>query len=781
MIYRLATNHNSLAASDAMQLDDAPVPSGEDDPPAVMSVDTTVVTETDKPATAPLAEELPESIASAKDESISVQAQSKSLNGETPADTLIEESTEVQMNSPAQATPMDDDAATATKEDEMPVVSSTEAQVIPETEAPLKEDTADIESSGEPLNPPTDKIDAPVSTKVAHDRDEEEDEDEPSSKRTKTQDSVEDAEQAPPTAEPASTEPANTSLDEPLPVTSTTSQPAPEPAAAQPSFNLQPESREDWGDMTDLQRKSILDGLRNLKKGKHAGAYAKPVDPVALNLPTYTQVIKTPMDLGTIEQKLKANQYPSVADYVADFNVMVQNSITFNGLAHPVAQAGTNLRAQLGAQLKKMPKAGVPAPREANQKAKRTSLPAVTREVPRREPRQSLGNAASPEKQFAPDANGVPLVRRDSTALDRPKRKIQRPPPRELSYPKPKKQKFQAELKFAGEVLTEMERPRYHPFSSAFQNPVDPVALNIPNYNQVIKKPMDVSTIRQKYKEGQYENLKEFEADFRLMFKNCYKFNPVGHVINQNGHQYEEVFEKEMGKKNGRLKVLAPPSARDSSQEDSEEEEDDEEEEEEDEQAKQLRMLNEQLAAIQEQAAKLMQEGASKKAKGKDKKSKPAKVDGKKKKKSSTVAVTPIKPEKKSKTKSKPKAKPLTQKEKEEISNRIFELPTEEISQVADQIKKSMRDRGIEVGDESDMEFNIDDIPEEILRNILTRLRRNAGAPAKQEDDDFDSPARDYGPKNKRSAPLSRADTASQMAAIQHQINTFNGGTAGKC
>ena len=34
------------------------------------------------------------------------------------------------------------------------------------------------------------------------------------------------------------------------------------------------------------------------------GIFNQPVDPVRLNIPTYTRVIKNPMDLGTVRQKL---------------------------------------------------------------------------------------------------------------------------------------------------------------------------------------------------------------------------------------------------------------------------------------------------------------------------------------------------------------------------------------------------------------------------------------------------------------------------------------------
>ncbi|KAL9052132.1 MAG: hypothetical protein Q9162_005593 [Coniocarpon cinnabarinum] len=674
-----------------------------------------------------------------------------------------------------------DDVAAESHQDDAGVVDTSMAEAPQQLPDETDTEQAAPASNDEPgiINPDPSTGDSSLSTKIPRERDEDNDVEEPAAKRTKTDESAQES------IAPA----ANISVDTSQALPSATSEALVTPAT--PGLASSASTKEDWGEMTDTQQKRLIEGMRNLKKGKHASLFSKPVDPVALNLPTYYDLIKEPMDLSTMETKLKNRDYPSVVDYVADFDTMVNNAIRFNGQAHPVAQSGMMIRSQLEAQLRKLPKPGDPAPEPS--KPKRTSLPGPTRELQRRESRQSLGAVAqSPSTAFAPDANGVPLVRRDSNVADRPKRKIQRPAPRDLQYPKPQKKKFKAELTFAGEVLAEMERPRYKDVCAApFLTPVDPVALGIPNYHQIIKKPMDVSTIRQKYHEQQYENLKEFENDFRLMFKNCYKFNPEGHPVNAMGHQYEQIFDEQMAKKNDRVKALAPPSARDSPDDDDEDGEEEEEESEDDEEAqrqKQIAALNEQLKLLQAQTQSLMGQSTTKAAKPtKDKKAKAAKPESSKKKKSSNVGVAPPQKEKKSKSKSKPKNKPLTQKDKEEIASRIFELPTDEINVIADKIKKAMRDRGEVVADESEMEFNIDDIPDDILHEILKKLRnidsrvaKNGGL--KDEDDDYDAKpdaSGSYAPKGKRNRPMSRTDTANQMAAIQQQIDSFNGGNAG--
>jgi bromodomain-containing factor 1 len=45
--------------------------------------------------------------------------------------------------------------------------------------------------------------------------------------------------------------------------------------------------------------------ISNFASTKRGFPFNKPVDPVALNIPTYFDAIKQPMDLGTVEASIK--------------------------------------------------------------------------------------------------------------------------------------------------------------------------------------------------------------------------------------------------------------------------------------------------------------------------------------------------------------------------------------------------------------------------------------------------------------------------------------------
>jgi E1A/CREB-binding protein len=78
--------------------------------------------------------------------------------------------------------------------------------------------------------------------------------------------------------------------------------------------------------------------------------------------------------------------------------------------------------------------------------------------------------------------------------------------------------------------------------SYPFQQPVDPVALNILHYPTIIKHPMDISTIHNKLLRGEYKNPLEFCDDIWLMFNNARLYNKRATRIYKNCKKLEELF-----------------------------------------------------------------------------------------------------------------------------------------------------------------------------------------------------------------------------------------------
>ncbi|XP_049601347.1 bromodomain-containing protein 4 isoform X2 [Syngnathus scovelli] len=203
----------------------------------------------------------------------------------------------------------------------------------------------------------------------------------------------------------------------------------------------------------------------------------------------------------------------------------------------------------------------------------------------------------------------------------------------------------QDQLGYCLSLVREMLSKKHTIYAWPFYKPVDVAALGLHDYHDIIKHPMDLSTIKAKLENRQYREPQEFAADVRLMFSNCYKYNPPDHEVVAMARKLQDVFEMRFAKMPDEpeskplASVPAPPlhhpapvkpqppmarvaSSSDSSSDSSSESEsstDDSEEE----RAQRLAELQEQLKAVHEQLAALSQPQASKpKRKEKEKKEK---------------------------------------------------------------------------------------------------------------------------------------------------------------
>ncbi|KAH8659317.1 hypothetical protein BGZ60DRAFT_531224 [Tricladium varicosporioides] len=75
-----------------------------------------------------------------------------------------------------------------------------------------------------------------------------------------------------------------------------------------------------------------------------------------------------------------------------------------------------------------------------------------------------------------------------------------------------------------------------------FREPVDPIVHNAPNYFDVVKHPMDLTTIHSKMARNEYANAQEFEADIRLIFQNCYEYWTQDDPVFKDCEKFEKYF-----------------------------------------------------------------------------------------------------------------------------------------------------------------------------------------------------------------------------------------------
>merc|ERR1712223_1078779 len=107
---------------------------------------------------------------------------------------------------------------------------------------------------------------------------------------------------------------------------------------------------------------------------------------------------------------------------------------------------------------------------------------------------------------------------------------------------------------------------------------------------------MDLGTVKTKAETNKYKSPAEFAIDMRLIFTNCYKYNPPDHDVVAMARKLQDVFEMRYARIPD--EVTANNQGRDS----------DEDYDSEDERERKLLQLQEQLRQMQEQMKILVEE-----------------------------------------------------------------------------------------------------------------------------------------------------------------------------
>lgn len=70
--------------------------------------------------------------------------------------------------------------------------------------------------------------------------------------------------------------------------------------------------------------------LNTLWRVNQAWVFHEPVDPVKLNCPDYFEIVKQPMDFGTIKKKLNNNYYANTDEFLKDIELVFSNCKLYN-------------------------------------------------------------------------------------------------------------------------------------------------------------------------------------------------------------------------------------------------------------------------------------------------------------------------------------------------------------------------------------------------------------------------------------------------------------------
>lgn len=98
-------------------------------------------------------------------------------------------------------------------------------------------------------------------------------------------------------------------------------------------------------------------------------------------------------------------------------------------------------------------------------------------------------------------------------------------------------------LKACSQILTKLMK---HKHGWIFNKPVDVVGMGLHDYYDIVKRPMDLGSVKVKLGKDAYESPYDFASDVRLTFKNAMTYNPKGHDVHAMAEQllirFEELF-----------------------------------------------------------------------------------------------------------------------------------------------------------------------------------------------------------------------------------------------
>ena len=84
------------------------------------------------------------------------------------------------------------------------------------------------------------------------------------------------------------------------------------------------------------------------------------------------------------------------------------------------------------------------------------------------------------------------------------------------------------------------------PNAEVFLEPVDWKGLNLTDYPEIVKNPMDLSTVRKNL--PTFATVEDFISQIQLIWDNCKLYNMVGSHIYKICEKMEKVYNRELGK-----------------------------------------------------------------------------------------------------------------------------------------------------------------------------------------------------------------------------------------
>jgi len=402
-----------------------------------------------------------------------------------------------------------------------------------------------------------------------------------------------------------------------------------------------PPKREKKGRNTNQLQFLSKTVLKQIMRHQFAWPFMKPVDAVKLRIPDYYEIIKSPMDFGTVKKKLDRVDYMNAKECIEDFKLVWNNCYKYNKPGEDVVIMAEVIEKFFNEKLSMMPPEEVEIVGKSNKpvikpatsttttisttgesteqieplepvakRGKKVIVQSVvkTRSIPADTTQPSLtspssvsvapvlsplveettvtspqSNVTSTVPSTSPEiippkaptrtvktgvkrkkadtttpgttvltmtAGSVEVpakipVRRESSnrTIKKPIREL--PGEQEILTPQGKKNKnkMSVQIRYCATFIKELFSKKHEPYAWPFYKPVEAEELGLYDYTDIIKQPMDLTTIKNKMEGREYATPQEFATDVRLIFTNCYKYNPPDHDVVKMARKLQDVFE----------------------------------------------------------------------------------------------------------------------------------------------------------------------------------------------------------------------------------------------
>ncbi|XP_017054375.1 bromodomain-containing protein 2 [Drosophila ficusphila] len=93
-------------------------------------------------------------------------------------------------------------------------------------------------------------------------------------------------------------------------------------------------------------------------------------------------------------------------------------------------------------------------------------------------------------------------------------------------------------------IIKKLFATSYKNIAWVFYEPLDAQFLALYDYHEIVKEPMDLSTVRHRVNMGCYQTAAEFAKDVRLIFYNTYLYTNPGHLCYEMAKKLQRIFEE---------------------------------------------------------------------------------------------------------------------------------------------------------------------------------------------------------------------------------------------